>query len=111
MLAERESESKDLRLNISELEANTNDLHAKFEAALEHLAQESEQKDIEIEGLNQTVEKLGEQIYMLEDEHDKLKEDSDRLREDDEAERERLEALAAALKDVGPINLIRRERY
>ncbi|KIM71953.1 hypothetical protein PILCRDRAFT_16577, partial [Piloderma croceum F 1598] len=45
VLAERETESKELRLNISELEANTNDLHEKFEQALAHLEQESDEKD------------------------------------------------------------------
>ncbi|KAJ7429703.1 hypothetical protein B0H11DRAFT_2211938 [Mycena galericulata] len=34
---ERESEFKDLWLNISELEANTDDSYSKFEAALAHL--------------------------------------------------------------------------
>lgn len=100
VLAERESESKDLRANISELEANTDDLHTKFEAALAHLEQEAEEKDQEIESMNQALEKLGEQIYVLEDENDKMKEDADRIREDESAERERLEALSAALKDV-----------
>jgi septation ring formation regulator EzrA len=39
-------------------------------------------------------------VYVLEDENDKLKEEFERLREDEAAERERLEALAAALKEV-----------
>ena len=100
VLAERESESKDLRVNISELEANTNDLHAKFETAFAQLEQESDQKDEEIESMQETIDKLGEQIYHLEDENDRLKEESDRLREEETAERDRLEALAAALKEV-----------
>jgi hypothetical protein len=100
VLAERETESKDLRLNISELEANTNDLHTKFEAALAHLEHDSEEKDTELESANQAIEKLSEQIYVLEDENDKLKEESERIRDDEAAERERLEALSAALKEV-----------
>ena len=100
VLAERESESKDLRLNISELEANTEDLHAKFEAALAHLEQDTEDKDAEIQAANQAIEKLSEQIYVLEDENDRLKEEAQRSREDDAAEHDRLEILAAALKEV-----------
>lgn len=37
-----EKEARELRLNITELEANTNDLHSKFEATLAHLEQEAE---------------------------------------------------------------------
>lgn len=96
----RDSESKDLRLNISELEANTNDLHEKFEAALGHLEEESEQKEEEIAANNEEIQKLGDQVYALEEENDKLRDEFERVREDDIAERERLEALAAALKDV-----------
>jgi len=107
VLAERESESKDLRVNISELEANTNDLHAKFETAFAQLEQESDQKDEEIESMQETIDKLGEQIYHLEDENDRLKEESDRLREEEAAERDRLEALAAALKEVCSLQLNR----
>jgi hypothetical protein len=87
-------------LNISELEANTNDLHTRFEAALAHLEKDSEEKDAEIEAANGAIEKLGEQVYILEDENDKLKEESERLREDEAIERERLEALTMALKEV-----------
>jgi len=100
VLAEREAESKDFRVNISELEANTNDLHNKFESALAHLEQESDQKDAELESLQETIDKLGEQIYQLEDENDRLKEEHERMREEEVAERERLEALSAALKEV-----------
>ncbi|KAJ7462915.1 hypothetical protein FB451DRAFT_1180557 [Mycena latifolia] len=99
VLTERESESKDLRLNISELEANTDDLHSKCEAALAHLEEETEAKDTEIESMQQTIDKLGEQIFILEDETDRMKEDSDRLREEDAAELDRLEVPSAALKD------------
>uniref|UniRef100_A0A0W0F3I1 Mto1-like Mto2p-binding domain-containing protein n=1 Tax=Moniliophthora roreri TaxID=221103 RepID=A0A0W0F3I1_MONRR len=99
VLAERESESKDLRLNIAELEANTNDLHNKFEKTLAHLEEEADAKDAEIESLNETIQRLGDQIYVLEDENDKLKEENDRQREEEAIERERLEQLAAALKE------------
>ncbi|KAK0497772.1 hypothetical protein EDD18DRAFT_118660 [Armillaria luteobubalina] len=50
VLAERDAESKDLRLNINELEANTEDLHAKFEAALAHLEREAESENALEEG-------------------------------------------------------------
>ena len=59
VLAERESESKELRLNITGLESNTNDLHEKFEQALAHLEQESDEKDNEIVADNEGVQKLG----------------------------------------------------
>ena len=87
-------------MNIAELESNTNDLHAKFEAALAHLEEESDQKDAELESLQETIDKLGEQIYQLEDENDRMKEEHDRMREEEAAERDRLEALSAAFKDV-----------
>lgn len=99
-LAERETESKELRFNISELEANTNDLHAKFEATLQHLEKEAEERDAELEAANREIEKLGEQVYLLEVENDRIKEEHERMREDEAVERERLEALAVALKDV-----------
>jgi hypothetical protein len=54
-----ESGIKKLRLNISEPEANTNDLHEKFEQALAHLEQESDEKDNEIVADNEGVQKLG----------------------------------------------------
>ena len=40
VLAGREAGSKDLQINISELEANTNDLHTKFKSALARLKKE-----------------------------------------------------------------------
>ena len=54
--------SKELRLNISELEANTNDLHEKFEQALAHLEEESDEKDNEIAANNAEIQKLGHQV-------------------------------------------------
>jgi len=87
-------------MTMSELEANTNDLHAKYEAAFNHVEQEIDRKDVELEDCQETIGKLGEQIYQLEDENERLKEEHSRLREDEAAERERLEALAAALKEV-----------
>lgn len=82
-----------------------NDLHGKFEATLAHLEQEADDKDAQIESLNEAIEKLSEQVYILEDENDKFKEDHDKMKEEDDAERERLETLAAALKEVRPVNL------
>jgi hypothetical protein len=82
------------------LEANTNDLHAKFEAALAQLEQDCDDKDAELQAANQVIEKLSDQIYVLEDENDRLKEEAERLREEEAVERERLQALNAALKEV-----------
>ncbi|KAI0948832.1 hypothetical protein AcV7_009468 [Taiwanofungus camphoratus] len=99
VLEQRDAEAKELRLHITTLETDTNDLHDKFEAALAHLERESEEKDAEIEAANREIEKLGEQVYVLEEENERLKEASERLREDEAVERERLEALSAALKE------------
>ncbi|KAG5634459.1 hypothetical protein H0H81_001876 [Sphagnurus paluster] len=99
VLEQRDAESKDLRLNISELETTIDSLHSKFETALGHLEEESEEKDSRIEQLTHGMEKLSEEIYAMEDLNDRLKEEADRQREDEAVERERLEALAAALKD------------
>lgn len=87
-------------MHITELEANTNDLHEKFEAALAHLEQESEEKDAEIEAANREIEQFGQRIYELEEENDRIKAESQRMREDDAAERDRLQALSNALKEV-----------
>ena len=65
-----------------------------------HLEEESDQKDLELESLQETIDKLGEQIYHLEDENDRLKEEHERMREEEVAERDRLEALSAALKEA-----------
>jgi predicted RNase H-like nuclease (RuvC/YqgF family) len=100
VLEQREAESKELRLHISELETNTNDLHEKFETALAHLERESEEKDTEIEAANAEIERLGDQVYNLEDQLERLKEESARVREEDAVERERLEGLSTALKEV-----------
>jgi hypothetical protein len=59
VLAERENAARELRLNITELEANTNDLHAKFEATLAYLEQEAEDKDTELRAANEEIEHLG----------------------------------------------------
>ncbi|OBZ75317.1 Anucleate primary sterigmata protein B [Grifola frondosa] len=99
VLEQRDAESKELRLTIVDYEANTDELHDKFEAALAHLERESEEKDAEIEAGNREIEKLGAQVYLLEEENDRLKEESDRIREDEAVERERLEALSAALRE------------
>ncbi|KAJ4481061.1 hypothetical protein J3R30DRAFT_3463923 [Lentinula aciculospora] len=99
VLSERDTECKELRLTVTELETTMNDLHEKFEATLAHLEQEADDKDAQIESLNEAIEKLSEQVYVLEDENDKMKEDYDKIKEDDDAERERLKTLAAALKE------------
>ncbi|KAG6896548.1 hypothetical protein C0992_007544 [Termitomyces sp. T32_za158] len=100
VLSERESECKDLRLTVSEHETLLADLRNKFEAALAQLEEESDQKDAEIEALNNAVEKLTSQLDQIDDETERFKEDTERLREDDAIELERLEALVTALKEV-----------
>lgn len=102
VLAERETECKDLRIAMSELEANTNDLHMKYETAFGDLEQEIDRKDVELENFQDAMDKLGEQVYQLEDENERLKEEHQRLRDDEATERERLEALSEALKEVRP---------
>ena len=99
---ERENETKELRLNITELEANTNNLHTKFEATLAHLEQEAEDKDAELRAVNEEIEHLGKQVYALEEDADRVSEEHEHLREEEAAEREALEALASALNDVRP---------
>ena len=99
-LDQREAESKDLRMHVTELESNTNDLHDKFEAALAHLERESEEKDAEIEAANREIEKLGVQVYQLEEENERIRDEAERVREDEAVDRERLEALTSALKEV-----------
>lgn len=68
--------------------------------ALAHLESESDEKDAEIAAANREIEELGQRIYELEEDSDELKKMSDRIREDEAVERDRLEALAAALKEV-----------
>jgi predicted nuclease with TOPRIM domain len=102
-LAERDAESEELRMQVTELESNTNALHDKFEAALAHLEQEAEEKDEEIALANREIEQLGHRIYELEEDAEELKRINDRAREDEMIERERLEALTAALKEVRAI--------
>ncbi|KIM80004.1 hypothetical protein PILCRDRAFT_9892 [Piloderma croceum F 1598] len=82
VLVVRETESKEPRLNISELEANTNGLHEKFEQPLPHLEQESDEKDGEITVNNEEIQKLGEQVYALE-ENDRVREEFERVREEE----------------------------
>ncbi|KAF8635596.1 hypothetical protein AX15_000239 [Amanita polypyramis BW_CC] len=99
VLAEREAESRDLRINITELETNTNELHSKYEVALAQLESEVDQKEAEVESLSETIQKLGQQIYHLEDENDRIKEESEKVQNDEAAEREHLETLCATLRD------------
>ena len=87
-------------MNISELEANTDLLHTKFEAAFAHMEEEADENEAKMERMQETIDQLGEQIYHLEDENDRIKEEGERVREEEAAERERLEALSAALKEV-----------
>jgi hypothetical protein len=102
VLAEREHGARELRLNITEFEANTNDFHAKLEVTLAHLEQEAEDKDAELRAANEEIEHLGKQVYALEEDAIRMGEEHERFREEEAAEREALEALASALKDVRP---------
>jgi hypothetical protein len=56
-------------MTVSVLEANSVDLHAKYEAAFAHLEEQIDQKDVDLENLQETIDKLGEQVYHLEDEN------------------------------------------
>lgn len=105
-LAERDTESEELRLQIAELESNTDALHQKFEAALAHMEREAEEKDEEIALANREIEQLGHRIYELEEDAEELKRINDRAREDEMVERERLEALAVALKEVRDLTVV-----
>lgn len=105
-LAERDAESEELRMQITELESNTNALHDKFEAALAHLERDAEEKDEEIALANREIEQLGHRIYELEEDAEELKRINDRAREDEMVERERLEALAVALKEVRALAVV-----
>lgn len=105
-LAERDAESEELRLQIAELESNTDALHQKFEAALVHTEREAEEKDEEIALANREIEQVGHRIYELEEDAEELKRINDRAREDEMVERERLEALAVALKEVGDLTVV-----
>lgn len=87
-------------MHVAELEANTNNLHDKFDDALANLEREADEKDEELAAANREVEQFGHRIYELEEEHDELRKLNDRLREDEAVDRERLEALTEALKDV-----------
>ncbi|CAL1703091.1 unnamed protein product [Somion occarium] len=97
-LEQRDGECKELRMTVSDYEADADDLHNKFEHTLGHLEREAEEKDAEIEAANREIEKLGQQVYVLEEENERIKEDFERAREDDAVERERYESLTAALK-------------
>ncbi|EJD06171.1 uncharacterized protein FOMMEDRAFT_78216 [Fomitiporia mediterranea MF3/22] len=99
VLAERDADSKELRMHVSELEANTTDLHNKFEAALAHLEQEAEEKDAEIESANREIQKLGQRVFELEDELDNVKAMSDKIRDEEAMERDRLDTMVSALKE------------
>jgi hypothetical protein len=72
--------SKGTRLNITELEANTNDLHAEFEVTLAHLEQEAEaeEKDSELRAANEEIEHLEKQVYALEEDADRMAEEHKR---------------------------------
>ena len=96
-LAECDSESEELRMQITELESNTIVPHDKFEAELAHLGQEAGEKDEEITLANREIEQLRHLIYELEEELERI---NDPPREDEMVERERLEALTAVLREV-----------
>ncbi|KAJ7717694.1 hypothetical protein B0H14DRAFT_3011737 [Mycena olivaceomarginata] len=89
VLAGRESECKYLRLTISNLRANADEQHSKFEAALAHLKEKSEAKDAETEAMSKTIDKLSEYFNAL-----RMNDASDRLHDDEASEHECHEALS-----------------
>ncbi|EMD34205.1 hypothetical protein CERSUDRAFT_55205 [Gelatoporia subvermispora B] len=99
ILEQREIESKELRMHIAELEANTDELHDKYETAFANLERESAEKDIEIEATNRELQEYSQHIYQLEQDIDHLKEEGARQQEENAVDKERLEALCAALKE------------
>ncbi|KIP04593.1 hypothetical protein PHLGIDRAFT_75685 [Phlebiopsis gigantea 11061_1 CR5-6] len=104
-LERREAESKELRLQLTDLETGMSDLHDKFEIALAHKEREADEKDAEIAAANQEIQAFSDQVYRLEEENEQLKDDCNRTREEDGVEIERLEALSAALKEANQENL------
>ena len=100
MLERRENECRELRESIDEYEAQQADTREKFEATLEHLQGESDEKDAEIQAANREIEQYGHRIYELEEENERIKQESDRWRDEEADEREKLETLSSALKEV-----------
>lgn len=102
MVADRDAEARELRIQVEELEDSHRDAHAKFEAALEHQEHQLELKEEEIEGGNLEIQRLGQRVWELEDEGDRLKEDNERAREEAAVDHEALESVITALKEVCP---------
>ncbi|KAK7679624.1 hypothetical protein QCA50_017336 [Cerrena zonata] len=98
VLEQRDAECKELRMTVSEYEAESDKLHGDFERTIEHLDHEAEERDAEIEAANREIQKLGDQIYVLEEESERLKEEYDRAQQDNADEKQRYETLTAALK-------------
>ncbi|KAH8104253.1 hypothetical protein DFH11DRAFT_1749366, partial [Phellopilus nigrolimitatus] len=98
-VAERDTDLKELRLHISELESNTTHMHNKFETVLAHLEHEAQDGNAEIESANREIERLGQRVYVLEDDVDQIRAESDRLSDDDAVEREMLDVLVSVLKE------------
>ncbi|KAF6764547.1 hypothetical protein DFP72DRAFT_1163472 [Ephemerocybe angulata] len=116
VLAERDGECEKLRMHVADLEHETDELHLKFEGALEQLegeleertreveereheveerVVEGERKEAELEAMRDQLDRLGEQVFELEDESERLKTELERAEE----EKERSEAVGAALKE------------
>ncbi|KAJ2911777.1 hypothetical protein MD484_g8639, partial [Candolleomyces efflorescens] len=112
VLGERDSECRELRLSLTELEDRTEEMHSKFNSALaqledevadlngtiQSLNRELEEKDevlsrreVEVERAREEVDMLGERVVELEEEVERVREEGDRTRDEDEAQIELLE--------------------
>lgn len=99
MIAEQEKEEARLREQIADFEANTAELHTKFEAALAHLESQAEAREEEIIDANQQITELSEKLWKLEETLEQER-DEVRIRLDEaDIERERADMVLAALKE------------
>ncbi|KAG8824819.1 hypothetical protein FRC19_000994 [Serendipita sp. 401] len=99
LMAEKEKEETRLREQVADLEANTSELHTKFEAALAHLESQAEAREEEIIDANQQITELSEKLWKLEENLEQER-DEVRIRLDEaDIERERAEMVLAALKE------------
>ncbi|KAG8833328.1 hypothetical protein FRC17_010860 [Serendipita sp. 399] len=99
LMVEKEKEETRLREQVADLEANTAELHTKFEAALAHLESQAEAREEEIIDANQQITELSEKLWKLEEALEQER-DEVRIRLDEaDIERERTDMVLAALKE------------
>jgi predicted nucleic acid-binding Zn-ribbon protein len=101
-LGEKEVEARELRVQITDMEESTNELHNKFEAALLVVEEQSKEKEAELEAANREIQRLGDRVFELEDEIDRTREGTEQWKDEVMAETARLEGTVSALKDVSP---------